>query len=138
MAQPPSATAVSVTATYRAFISAQNGRNAAALAPLLLEGEDFLWVTTTGQTIRGRDAAMERFAANWRGTWSLVPEFDAAAVIEVAPEVALLHVPVHFTFAPPGEEAQEVDIKWSGLFRKVGGGWRIAAIMLTAVAETTA
>ena len=134
MGKPLSATAVSVTATYRAFISAQNGRNAAALAPLLLEGNDFLWVTTTGVTIRGREAALERFAENWRGTWSLVPDFDAVTVIEMVPEVALLHVPVHFTFAPPGEEAQEVEIKCSGLFRKVGGGWRVAAILLAAVA----
>lgn len=134
MGKPLSATAVSVTATYRAFVSAQNGRNAAALTPLLLEGEDFLWVTTTGHTIRGRDAAMERFASNWRGTWSLVPEFDAVTVIDVAPEVALLHVPVHFTFAPPGEVAQEVTIKWSGLFRNADGGWRVAAILLTPVA----
>ena len=55
---------------------------------------------------------------------------EGLRVVELAPGMALLHVPLKFTFAPPGQEAQPDLIKWSGIFRRNEDGWRIAAILL--------
>ena len=122
-----------VSATFRQFVAAQNARDEAALTPLLRAGPEFFWVTTTAVTIWGRDAAMARFRTNWQGQWHLAPDFDALRVVEVAPDVALLHVPVMAIFAPHGQPATPRLVQWSGAFARDAGQWTIAAILLATV-----
>ncbi|MFM7304899.1 MAG: nuclear transport factor 2 family protein [Alphaproteobacteria bacterium] len=122
-----------VSETFRRFVAAQKGRDEAELAPLLLEGPEFLWVTTSAVTIWGRDAALARFRANWEKQWHLDPDLAALRIVEISPGVALLHVPLRFTFAPHGEQAIPTSIKWSGVFRRVEDRWIIAAILLATV-----
>jgi hypothetical protein len=121
------------SALFRRFVAAQNARDEAALAPLLREGPEFLWVTTTAVTIWGRDAALARFRANWEKQWNLDPDESALRVVEVTPGVALLHVPLRLTFAAHGEPAIPTPIKWSGVFRQIEGRWVIVAILLATV-----
>ena len=122
-----------VSATFRQFVAAQNARDETALTPLLRAGPEFLWVTTTAVTVWGRDAAMARFRTNWQGQWHLAPDYDALRVIEVAPDVAMLHVPVMAIFAPHGQPVTPNAVKWNGIFARSEGGWTIAAILLATV-----
>jgi hypothetical protein len=107
-----------VSATFRQFVAAQNARDETALTPLLRAGPEFLWVTTTAMTVWGRDAAMARFRTNWQGQWHLAPDYDALRVAEVAPDVALLHVPVMAIFAPHGQPVTPNAVKWNGIFAR--------------------
>ena len=122
-----------VSATFRQFVAAQNARDEAALTPLLRAGPEFLWVTTTAVTVWGRDAAMARFRTNWQGQWHLAPDYDALRVVEVAPDVALLHVPVMAIFAPHGQPVTPNAVKWNGIFARDEGVWTVAAILLATV-----
>jgi hypothetical protein len=122
-----------VSATFRQFVAAQNARDETALTPLLRAGPEFFWVTTTAVTVWGRDAAMARFRTNWQGQWHLAPDFDALRVVEVAPDVAMLHVPVMAVFAPHGQPVTPNAVKWSGVFARDEGGWTVAAILLATV-----
>ena len=122
-----------VSATFRQFVAAQNARDETALTPLLRAGPEFLWVTTTAVTVWGRDAAMARFRTNWQGQWHLAPDYDALRVVEVAPDAALLHVPVMAIFAPHGQSVTPNAVKWSGIFARGEAGWTIAAILLATV-----
>jgi ketosteroid isomerase-like protein len=122
-----------VSATFRQFVAAQNARDATALTPLLRAGPTFVWVTTSGETVWGRDAALARFRTNWQSQWHLAPDFDALRVVEVAPDVALLHVPVMATFAPHGQPVTPNAVKWNGIFARDEGGWTVAAILLATV-----
>ena len=122
-----------VTATFRQFVAAQNARDETALTPLLRAGPEFLWVTTTAVTVWGRDAAMARFRTNWQGQWHLAPDYDALRVVEVAPDVALLHVPVMAIFAPHGQPVTPNAVRWNGIFARGEGGWTVAAILLATV-----
>ena len=123
-----------VSATFRQFVAAQNARDATALTPLLRAGPEFVWVTTSGEMVWGRDAALARFRTNWQSQWHLAPDFDALRVVGVAPDVAMLHVPVMATFAPHGQPAKPNAVKWSGVFARGEGGWTVAAILLATVA----
>lgn len=122
-----------VAATFRHFVAAQNARDETALTPLLRAGPEFFWVTTSGGTVWGRDAALARFRTNWQSQWHLAPDFDALRVVEVAPDVALLHVPVMGIFAPYGQPATPRLVMWSGVFAREAGQWTIAAILLATV-----
>jgi ketosteroid isomerase-like protein len=122
-----------VSATFRQFVAAQNARDGAALTPLLRAGPAFVWVTTSGETVWGRDAALARFRTNWQSQWHLAPDFDALRVVEVAPDAALLHVPVMAVFAPHGQPATPRLVHWSGVFAREAGRWTVAAILLATV-----
>jgi hypothetical protein len=122
-----------VSATFRQFVAAQNARDETALTPLLRAGPEFFWVTTTAVTVWGRDAAVARFRTNWQGQWHLAPDYDALRVIEVAPDVAMLHAPVMAIFAPHGQPVTPNAVKWNGIFARSEGGWTIAAILLATV-----
>ena len=122
-----------VSATFRQFVAAQNARDATALTPLLRAGPAFVWVTTSGETVWGRDAALARFRTNWQSQWHLAPDFDALRVVEVAPDVALLHVPVMAIFAPHGQPVTPNAVRWNGIFARGEGGWTVAAILLATV-----
>ena len=115
------------------FVAAQNARDEAGVTALLRDSPDFLWVTTTANTVWGRDVAMKRFLLNWKGAWKLEPQLNELRVVEIAPGVAVLHTPLVFTFAPPGKEAIPELIKWSGVFIQSDKGWRIASILLAKV-----
>ncbi|MBM3586859.1 MAG: hypothetical protein FJX33_03415 [Alphaproteobacteria bacterium] len=122
-----------VSEMFRRFVVAQNGRSEAELAPLLLEGPEFLWVTTLAVTIWGHNAALARFRANWEEQWHLDPDLAALRIVEISPGTALLHVPLRFTFAPHGEKVIPTSIEWNGVFRRVEDRWIIAAILLATV-----
>ena len=133
MAPETSRVSDEVKATFLRFVESQNARDAATVTNLLWDSPDFLWVTTTAVTVWGRDAAMERFARNWRGTWELQPHLEELRIVELTANLALLHVPLMFTFASSGQQARPELIKWSEIFRCSERGWFITTILLATV-----
>src|SRR5512137_2394525 len=64
-----------VRQTFERFVVAQNAHDPRAVKELLWEGAGFLWITR-GNVIWGRDAALQRFEANYAGTWKLEPDMS--------------------------------------------------------------
>ena len=50
-----------VRSTFERFVQVQNAHDAKALAGLLADSPDFLWITR-GNVIWGREAALQRFS----------------------------------------------------------------------------
>jgi uncharacterized protein (TIGR02246 family) len=121
-----------VRALYERFYRAQNARDLGSVRGLLLESDDFLWVSD-GKSFWGPDTLVERMAAFQRfAVWRVEPLLDRARVVEVAAEVAYLHLPLDLAIG--ASEAEAAPFRWlvSMLCRRTGQGWRIAALFTTA------
>ena len=56
-----------VRATFERYVAAHNAHDEKALAALLLDSPDFLWITR-GTAVWGHDPAMKRFDGLFQGT----------------------------------------------------------------------
>ena len=117
---------------FERFVVAQNAHDPAAVEALLWDSPDFLWITR-GAAIWGREAAMERFRALYRGTWQLVPDMAQFRAVTLGVEVAQLFVPVAFTIGAAGQAAQTMRFLMNQTLRREGNAWRIASILPIAV-----
>ncbi|HEV7264310.1 MAG TPA: nuclear transport factor 2 family protein [Falsiroseomonas sp.] len=116
-------------ALFERFVAAQNAHDATAVEALLWNSPDFLWITR-GQPIWGRDAAMERFRALYRGTWKLEPDMTQFRAMALDAGAAQLFVPVLFTIGAPGQQAQPARFLMNQTLRRESdGGWRVASIL---------
>ncbi len=119
-----------VLATYGQFAAAQNARDPARIREVLLDSADFLWVSD-GKSVWGRDALIARMSSFQKlEIWRVEPLLDRARVVEVAPDVAYLHMPLDLhlgTKSAPSVTRFLVSI----LCRKTSQGWRIAALFTT-------
>ena len=119
-----------VLATYDQFVTAQNARDLARVKAVLLDTPDFLWVSD-GKSIWGRDALLERMGRfQTLEVWRAEPRLEKARVVEVATDVAYLHMPLDLylgTRSNPSVTHFLVSI----LCRKTDQGWRIAALFTT-------
>jgi hypothetical protein len=73
-----------VRSTFERFVQVQNAHDAKALAGLLADSPDFLWITR-GNVIWGREAALQRFSKLYEGTWQLEPEAGTLKVCGSGP-----------------------------------------------------
>jgi len=117
-----------IRATFERFVAAQNAHDTKAVAGMLKEGDDFLWITR-GTPIWGHDAAMKRFEATYQGTWSLNPVMADFRFISLGHDAAQLFVPVIFQIGPPGQPAQTMKFFINLTLVKVGSQWRVASIL---------
>ena len=117
-----------VRAAFERFVQVQNAHDGKALEGLLLDSGQFLWITR-GTPIWGREAALQRFAQNYQGTWKLEPEWAALRVVPVGSEAAQLFVPVQFTIGPAGQAPAVSRFYINQLFLKTGTGWRVVSIL---------
>ncbi len=113
---------------FERFVAAQNAHDAAAVEALLWNSPDFLWITR-GTAIWGREAAMERFRALYRGTWQLEPEMSQFRATALGEGAAQLFVPVLFMIAPAGQSAQPARFLMNQTLRREGGAWLVASIL---------
>lgn len=134
---PPAAATVQaeILAVYARFIAAQNAHDRAVVSDLLLDSRDFVWAQGAGTSLWGHQEAMDAFQEQWKGTWTLDPQLKEARVANVAPNVAVLIVPLLFTQGDPGGKPSTVPIRWGGVFVKMTGGWRISSIFITPFAN---
>lgn len=133
-AQSPSA---EIRKGFEAFVAAQNAHDAKALEPLLLDSDQFLWITR-GAAIWGRPEALRRFEALYKGTWHLEPDYGAFRVVFTRGDAAQLFVPVRFTLGPAGQPPQEVPFLLNQTLVRSGGRWRVASILPIPVPPPTA
>jgi ketosteroid isomerase-like protein len=119
-----------ILATYGQFAAAQNARDLVRIKDVLLDSADFLWVSD-GKSVWGRDALIERMSRfQTLEIWRVEPLVDRSRVVEVAPDVAYLHMPLDLhlgTKSAPSVTRFLVSI----LCRKTAEGWRIAALFTT-------
>ena len=94
-----------VRATFERYVAAHNAHDEKALAALLLDLPDFLWITR-GTAVWGHDPAMKRFAGLFQGTWQLAPDPSGLKVTIIGEGVAQLFVPIVFTIGNAGQPAQ--------------------------------
>lgn len=117
-----------VRATFERFVAAQNDHDAEAVEALLLDSPDFLWITR-GNPVWGPDAAMERFATLYQGTWQLEPEADSLRVMMLTDDVAQLYVPIMFTIGPSGQTAEPTRFLMNQVLVKTADGWKISGLL---------
>ena len=116
-----------VRAAFEEFVRIQNAHDSNALEKVLADSPQFLWITR-GTAIWGRDAALQRFAKLYEGTWKLEPEMAALRVVPIANGVAQVHVPVVFTTGAPGQPPQSARMFLNQVLVKSDGRWRVMSI----------
>lgn len=117
-----------IRATFDRFVDAQNEHDLAKLKPLLLASPDFLWITR-GAPIWGSDAALQRFAALYKGTWRLEPDAAALKVLRIGQDTAQLFVPISFTIGTAGKPAQTMRFLMNEVLVRTSAGWRVSSIL---------
>jgi hypothetical protein len=91
----------------RSFVAAQSAHDIAAVESLLVGSPEFLWITR-GAPVWGADAALNRFASLYEGTWQLEPEPSGLKVMMIGEGAAQVFIPINFTIGAPGEEPNAV------------------------------
>jgi ketosteroid isomerase-like protein len=117
-----------VRQTFDRFVAAQNAHDIKAVEGLLLDSADFLWITR-GTPVWGREAALKRFEALYKGTWHLAPEAGALKVVPLGEGAAQLFVPIAFSIGAPGQAAQTTRFLMNQVLVKTPAGWKVYAIL---------
>lgn len=117
-----------VRSAFERFVAAQNAHDEKAVASLLLDSADFLWVTR-GTAVWGHEPAMKRFAALYQGTWQLAPDRSALKVMMLGEGVAQLYIPITFSIGSAGQPAQTTKFLMNQVLRKTADGWKVSSIL---------
>jgi ketosteroid isomerase-like protein len=117
-----------VRATLERFVAAQNAHDLVAVRDLLVDSPEFLWITR-GTPIWGRQAALTRFEALYRGTWRLEPAMADLRVIALGDGAAAIYMPITFTIGPPGEAPTTTRFLMNQVLLKTAEGWKVASIL---------
>lgn len=115
-------------ATFEQFLTAQNAHDIKAVEGLLLASPDFLWITR-GTAVWGREAALQRFAALYQGTWHLDPETAALKVVMLGEAAAQIYVPIAFSIGATGQPAQQPRFLMNLVLVKTPTGWKVSSIL---------
>ncbi len=127
VASAHASTEVEIRAAFDRFVQVQNAHDAKGLEELLADSPQFLWITR-GTAVWGRDAALQRFAKLYEGTWRLDPDTTSVRVVPISDSVAQLYAAVQFTIGAPGQPPQVTRFLLNQVFVKSGGAWRVMSI----------
>jgi hypothetical protein len=127
-ARPAEGTEADVRKVLESFVAAQNAHDSRAVKEFLWDGPGFLWITR-GNVIWGRDAAIQRFEANYSGTWKLEPDLERLRITPLDANAAQLFVPLLVTSGPAGQPSQTVPFHMNQVLVRTPAGWRIASIL---------
>lgn len=114
-------------AFFDRFVQVQNAHDAKALETLLADSPRFLWITR-GTAVWGREAALQRFAKLYEGTWRLDPDPASVRVMPISDGVAQLHATVQFTVGAPNQPPQVTRFLLNQVLVKSDGAWRVMSI----------
>ena len=117
-----------VRAAFDRFVRVQNAHDTKALEALLADSPQFLWVTR-GTPVWGREAAVQRFAKLYEGTWRLDPEPSSVRVVAITEDVAVVHATVQFTIGAPNQPPQVTRFLLNQILVKAAGTWRVMSIL---------
>lgn len=119
-----------VLAVYRGFAEAQNARDLDRIGAYFVDGPDFLWVSD-GQSVWGRPDVLKRMSGFQKAeVWHVVPDLDHARVVELDPDVAMLHMPLVLELGS-ATAPDRLRFLVSILFRNQQDGWKIASLLTT-------
>ena len=116
-----------VRAAFDRFVQVQNAHDAKALEALLADSQQFLWITR-GTAVWGREAALQRFAKLYEGTWRLEPDPTSVRVTPISDSAAQLHAVVQYTIGAPDQPPQVSRFFLNQVLVKSGGAWRVMSI----------
>lgn len=119
-----------ILTVYRGFAEAQNARDLDRIGAYFVDGPDFLWVSD-GQSIWGRPDVLKRMSGFQKAeVWHVVPDLDHARVVDLDPDVVMLHLPLMLEL---GDAAAPDRLRFlvSILFRNQQNGWKIASLLTT-------
>ena len=117
-----------IRAAFENFVAAQNDHDVSKAKALLLASPDFLWITR-GAPIWGSDAALNRFATLYKGTWRLDPDMASLRIMLVGDGAARLYVPITFTIAAAGQPPPIIRFLMNQLLVRTARGWQVASIL---------
>ena len=117
-----------VRAVVDRFVATQNSHDLGAVAELLWDSPQFLWITR-GAAIWGRQPALTRFEALYKGTWKLEPVMSELRVALLGESVAQIYVPILFTIGPSGQDAQKTRFLMNQVLVKTSTGWKVSSIL---------
>ena len=117
-----------VRTAFQQFVAAQNAHDLKAVEELLLPSPDFLWVTR-GAAIWGRDAALQRFAALYQGTWRLDPETAGLKIVMLGDSAAQIYIPITFAIGAAGQPAQQTKFLMNQVLVKTPVGWKVSSVL---------
>jgi len=129
-AAKPGGTAEEVRAAYLRFAEAQNAHSLDRIRTSFIDGPELLWVSD-GMSFWGADAILRRMSLFQRSeVWRVEPALEASNVVELGPDVAMLHMPLTLVIGAAAAP-DRLPFLVSILFRRVDGEWRIAALLTT-------
>ncbi len=115
---------------YQRFAAAQNARDLERVRPLLLDSQQFLWVSD-GQSFWGPDAVLARMATFQAAeVWRVEPDLGRAVAVPVADGAAYLHLPLALVIGR-GNDPDRLRFLVSLLGVETPQGWKIAALFTT-------
>ena len=110
------------------FVAAQNAHDLAAVADLVWDSTEFLWITR-GTAVWGRQPALTRFEGLYRWTWRLEPSMTELRVSMHGDGVARIFVPIVFAIGAPGQEAQRTRFLMNMALLRTPTGWKVTSIL---------
>ncbi len=118
-----------IKAAYRDFAEAQNARDAERIRAHMTHDAAFLWVSA-GKSFWGIDAVVARMSSfQTAEVWHVEPDLDAARVIGVGTDSAILHMPLTLVI---GKAANPDRLPFLVSIVFVDeDGWKIAALLTT-------
>jgi Domain of unknown function (DUF4440) len=117
-----------IKATFSKFVAAQNAHNITAVRELLSDSPNFLWITR-GNVVRGRDAALERYARLFEGTWRLDPDWSTLEIMMLDVSTAQIFVRMVITNGTLGQPTPAGSTVMNQILVKTSGGWRVLSVL---------
>jgi ketosteroid isomerase-like protein len=117
-----------IRAVVERFVAAQNSHDVRAVADVLWDSPQFLWITR-GTAIWGRPSALARFESLYQGTWRLEPALADLKITLLAESVAEIYVPIVFVIGPAGQEPQTTRFLMNQVLVRTGNGWKVASLL---------
>ena len=114
--------------TLEAFIKAQNQHDLAAVKNLLFDSPNFLWITK-GVAIWGREAALSRFEALYKGTWTLQPDYEKLKMTELDRKTIQIFVPITFSIGDAGQNAKNINFLMNMVLIKKNKTWVVSSLL---------
>lgn len=115
------------------FVRIQNAHDLEGLKVMLADGADLLWVTR-GAAVWGRDAALQRFEALYRGTWKLDPDYSGFKSTELGPDAFAVYLPIAFTIGAAGTDVAPTRFLMNLVLARRADGWKVVRILPIAAA----
>ena len=117
-----------IKATFSKFVAAQNAHNLKAVRELLSDSPNFLWIAR-GNVVRGRDAALKRYAGLFEGTWRLDPDWSTLEIIMLDVSTAEVFVRMVITNSALDQPTPSGPTQMNQILVKTSGGWRVLGVL---------